>query len=108
MPMREEFFKRRELVLQLINDIPGLHCNIPDGAFYVFPDVRSFFGKSCDGMHISNAADLCNFLLEKGHVALVSGDAFGDDNCLRFSYACAEKDIREAIRRMKESLSLLR
>ncbi|MFN5305777.1 MAG: pyridoxal phosphate-dependent aminotransferase [Bacteroidota bacterium] len=108
MPMREEFFKRRELVLQLINDIPGLHCNIPDGAFYVFPDVRSFFGKSCDGMHISNAADLCNFLLEKGHVALVSGDAFGDDNCLRFSYACAEKDIREAIRRMKESLSMLR
>lgn len=108
MPMREAFFKRRELVLQLLSEIPGLHCNIPDGAFYVFPDVRTFFGKSCGGMHIGNAADLCNYLLEKAHVALVSGDAFGDDNCLRFSYACAEKDIREAIRRMKESLSLLR
>lgn len=106
-PMCDEFSKRRDLVLQLMSDIPGLKCNVPDGAFYVFPDVTSFFGKSFNGQTINNSSELCMYFLNEMHVAVVSGDSFGDDNCFRFSYACSEKDIREAISRIKKGLGQL-
>ena len=106
--MRHAFLSRRELVLGLLKDIPGIKCNVPEGAFYVFPDISAYFGKSFENYSISNSSDLCHFLLEKAHVALVSGDAFGDDNCIRFSYACSEKDITEAIKRIKQTLVLLK
>jgi len=106
-PMCDEFAKRRDLVLQLMAEIPGLKCNVPDGAFYVFPDVTSFFGKSFNGQAINNSSELCMYFLNEMHVAVVSGDSFGDDNCFRFSYACSEKDIREAISRIKKGLGQL-
>jgi aspartate aminotransferase len=106
-PMCDEFAKRRTLVLQLMSEIPGLKCNVPDGAFYVFPDVTSFFGKSFNGQTINNSSELCMYFLNEMHVAVVSGDSFGDDNCFRFSYACSEKDIREAISRIKKGLAQL-
>jgi len=106
-PMCDEFAKRRDLVLQLMAEIPGLKSNVPDGAFYVFPDVTSFFGKSFNGQAINNSSELCMYFLNEMHVAVVSGDSFGDDNCFRFSYACSEKDIREAISRIKKGLGQL-
>jgi aspartate aminotransferase len=106
-PMCDEFAKRRDLVLELMAEIPGLKCNVPDGAFYVFPDVASFFGKSFNGQAINNSSELCMYFLNEMHVAVVSGDSFGDDNCFRFSYACSEKDIREAISRIKKGLGQL-
>jgi len=106
-PMCIEFEKRRELVLQLMREINGLKCNKPDGAFYVFPYVTAFFGKSFNGTPINNSNELCMYFLNEAHVAVVSGDSFGDDNCFRFSYACSEKDIREAIARIKKALDTL-
>ena len=105
--MRDAFKKRRDLVLGLLKEIPGLKTTIPDGAFYIFPDISSYFGKSYNNYHIKNSNDLSMFLLEEGNVALVSGDAFGDDNCFRISYACSEKDIIEAVSRIKKGLDLL-
>ncbi len=106
-PMCDEFAKRRDLVLQLMSEIKGLKCNVPDGAFYVFPNVTSFFGKSYKGQVIKNSFDLCMYFLNEMHVAVVSGDSFGDDTCFRFSYACSEKDIRTAIERIKKGLEQL-
>jgi aspartate aminotransferase len=106
-PMCEEFKRRREIVYKLLSAIPNLKCNMPTGAFYFFPDISAYFGKSFNGNKINNSADLCMFLLNEVHVAAVSGDAFGDDNCFRISYACSEKDIIEAVSRIKKGLDLL-
>ena len=102
--MVDEFKRRRDLVLELLNEIEGFKLNIPEGAFYVFPDISSFFGKTLRGRIINNASDFSLYLLEEAMVATVTGEAFGDANCIRFSYAASEKDLREAIRRIKESL----
>lgn len=105
--MRKAFEKRRELVLNLMSDIPGLKLNNPKGAFYVFPDVSSYFGKTDGKITINNASDLAMYLLNEGLVALVSGDAFGAPNCIRFSYATSEDILIEAIKRIKNTLALL-
>jgi aspartate aminotransferase len=106
-PMRDGFLKRRNMVLEMLKEIPGLKTNIPDGAFYVFPDISSYFGKSDGEYRINNSADLCMYLLNSANLALVSGDAFGDDNCVRFSYATSEDKIIEAIKRLKNALARL-
>ena len=98
------FKSRRKLVLDALAEIPGLISNKPGGAFYVFPNVSSFFGKSYNGRKISNSDQLCMYLLEEGLVALVGGDAFGDPNCMRISYAASEKTLTEAMKRIKNAL----
>lgn len=98
------FKSRRKLVLDALAEIPGLVSNKPGGAFYVFPNVSSFFGKSYNGRKISNSDELCMYLLEEGLVALVGGDAFGDPNCMRISYAASEKTLTEAMKRIKNAL----
>lgn len=105
--MSEAYLKRRDLVYDLLREIPGLKVNLPTGAFYFFPDVSDYFGKSTDGYEIKNASDLCMYILEKAHVSLVTGEAFGDANCVRLSYAASEADLKEAIKRIKEVLSQL-
>ena len=105
--MVEEYRKRRELVYKLLKDIPGIKTNYPQGAFYFFPDVSSYYGKTDGNSIIKNGDDFCLYMLEKGHVALVPGGAFGDDNCVRLSYAASEKDIIEALKRIKEALAVL-
>ena len=105
--MLEEFRKRKDLIISLLQEIPGFKCNVPEGAFYVFPEVSYFFGKKVDGQLISNSADLCNYILDTGHVAIVPGEAFGSPECVRISYAASEGDIREAVRRMKSALEKL-
>jgi aspartate aminotransferase len=103
--MVEAFHKRRDLVVGLIKEIPGLKINIPEGAFYVFPDVSSFFGKTLRGQFIKNATDFSMYLLAEANVATVTGDAFGNPNCIRFSYATSEELLIEALRRIKEALA---
>ena len=103
--MVDEFKLRRDLILSLLNDIDGFKCNTPDGAFYVFPDVSYFFGKTIDGYKINNASDMSLFLLDKALVATVTGDAFGDPNCIRISYAASQDQLIEAIQRIKKILS---
>lgn len=105
--MRDAFRKRRDLVLGLLKEIPGMKTNIPDGAFYIFPDISYYFGKSFGKYTIRNSSDLSMYLLEEGNVALVSGDAFGDDNCIRFSYATSEERLIESCKRVKEALAKL-
>lgn len=102
------FQKRKELVYGLMKDIPGIKMNQPKGAFYFFPDVSSYFGKSYNGEIIKDATGLCMFLLNKGLVALVSGDAFGNPECLRISYATSEEVLKESINRIKNTLALLK
>ena len=102
--MIDEYRKRRDIVYQLLNDIKGLKTNLPDGAFYFFPDVSYYFGKTLRSKQIQNASDLSIYLLEEANVATVTGDAFGNSKCLRLSYATSEKDLREALRRIKEAL----
>jgi aspartate aminotransferase len=108
LEMKKSFEKRRELVLSLMNEIPGIKLNFPKGAFYVFPDVSNYFGKSDGETVINNATDLTMYLLNKGLVALVTGEAFGDPNCIRLSYAASEEILIEAIKRIKETLALLK
>ena len=103
--MVEEFKNRRDLILKLLSEINGFKCNIPEGAFYIFPDVSYFFGKKFKGKVIKNSNDLSLYLLEEALVATVTGDAFGNPNCIRISYAASKKNIIEAIRRIKESLN---
>ena len=106
--MRQAFQRRRDLIVELAKDIPGLEVNVPEGAFYLFPKCSSFFGKT-DGKHtISNSTDFAMYLLEEGHVATVGGDAFGDPECFRMSYATSDDNIREAMRRIKDSLAKLK
>jgi aspartate aminotransferase len=106
--MISAFHKRRDLVLKELNNIPGLKTNVPNGAFYVFPDVSSFFGKSYKETVINNADDLCVYLLSEALVALVTGDAFGDANCIRISYAASEETLLKAMQRIKEALAKLK
>jgi aspartate aminotransferase len=103
-PMVEAFKKRRDLVLRLMKEIPGLKTNTPTGAFYVYPEISSYFGKSYKDMKINNGTDLTMFLLAEAHVALVPGAAFGDDRYIRFSYATSEENLTEALKRMKAAL----
>jgi aspartate aminotransferase len=105
--MIEVFRSRRDLVHQLLQEIPGLKINLPEGAFYFFPDVSYYFGKTDGETTIKNATDLCQFMLRKELVAVVTGDAFGDENCLRISYAASEDILREAMRRIKSALAQL-
>ncbi|MBL4592751.1 MAG: aminotransferase class I/II-fold pyridoxal phosphate-dependent enzyme, partial [Flavobacteriales bacterium] len=105
--MRNSFEKRKGLVLSLMNEIPGLKLNNPKGAFYVFPDVTSYFGKTDGEITINNATELTMYILNKGLVALVTGEAFGDPNCIRLSYAASDEILIEAIKRIKETLALL-
>ncbi|MBX7126725.1 MAG: pyridoxal phosphate-dependent aminotransferase [Cyclobacteriaceae bacterium] len=107
MKMVDEYHSRREIVFNLLKEIPGIKANYPQGAFYFFPDVSHYFGKSDGKKVIHSADDLCLWLLENAHVSLVPGGAFGDANCVRLSYAASEKDLREALRRIKESLAKL-
>ncbi|MER2995919.1 pyridoxal phosphate-dependent aminotransferase [Pontibacter populi] len=105
--MRDAYHRRRNLVLELMNDIPGFKTNVPEGAFYIFPDVSYYFGMSYEGKTIQNALDLCMFLLTDALVAIVSGEAFGAPQCVRFSYATSDDKLVEALRRIKESLAKL-
>lgn len=106
--MNEAFQRRRDLVVKLASEIPGLKVNVPQGAFYLFPEVSSFFGKSYEGTVIKDASDLALFLLDKGHVATVDGAAFCAPGYIRLSYATSDDNIREAMRRIAESLALLK
>ncbi|PQJ73660.1 aspartate aminotransferase [Polaribacter butkevichii] len=103
--MVDEFKTRRDIIIDLLREIDGFKVNVPEGAFYVFPDVSAFFGKTINGVKIENASDFALFILEKANVATVTGDAFGTPNCIRISYAASELQIREAIKRIKEALS---
>ncbi|QQS28070.1 MAG: pyridoxal phosphate-dependent aminotransferase [Sphingobacteriales bacterium] len=105
--MRDAFKKRRDLILSLLKEIPGLITDVPDGAFYVFPDVSFYLGKSDGEMTINNTDDLSMYLLHKAHVSTVNGQAFGNENCIRISYATSEENIIEACQRMKTQLARL-
>lgn len=105
--MRQAFHRRRDLIVALAKEIPGMKVLEPQGAFYLFPDVSAFFGKQYNGQTIHDANDLVTYLLQEAHVALVSGSAFGEDNCIRISYATSEELITEAMRRVKEALAKL-
>lgn len=106
--MRVAFERRRNLIVELAKDIPGLEVNVPEGAFYLFPKCSSFFGKSVGDRKIENSTDFALYLLEEAHVATVGGDAFGDPDCFRMSYATSDDNIREALRRIKEALGKLK
>ena len=108
--MRKAFERRRDLIVKLAKDIPGLEVNVPEGAFYLFPKCSSFYGKksAVDGTSVNNSNDLAMYLLEKGHVVTVGGDAFGDPDCFRMSYATSDENIVEALRRIKDVLAQLR
>ena len=102
--MIDEFKSRRDLILNLLSEIIGFKCNIPNGAFYVFPDISYFFGKIIKGKKVTNATDLSLLLLEEALVATVTGDAFGNPNCIRISYAASKDQIIEAVDRIKSVL----
>jgi aspartate aminotransferase len=106
--MRIAFHKRRDLMLKMLSEIPGIKTNKPDGAFYIFPDVSYYFGKSYGAKTISNSNDFCMFILNDAYVALVAGEAFGSPNCVRISYAANEENLIEAVKRMKQSLAKLK
>ena len=105
--MTQAYFKRRALVLEMLRDIPGIKTHVPQGAFYFFPDVTAFFGKSAHGQTIHTADDLCLYLLSVANVSLVTGGAFGAPNCVRLSYAASEEDLVEALKRIKKALGEL-
>jgi len=106
--MRKAFERRRDLIVKLAKDIPGLEVNVPEGAFYLCPKCSSFYGKTDGETVIKSSSDLAMYLLEKGHVATVGGDAFGDPDCFRMSYATSDENIVEAMRRIKETLGQLK
>lgn len=106
--MREAFRERRDIVLKMLAEIPGLRPNNPEGAFYVFPNVSDLFGKSANGFNITNDNDLCIFLLKEANVALVPGSAFGNSDCIRISYATSNEILIEALRRISKTISLLK
>ena len=105
--MAEEYLRRRDLVYQLLKDIPGLKTNLPEGAFYFFPDISAYFGKSDGQNTINNADEFCMYILDEAHVALVTGSAFGAPHCVRLSYAASEENLRKAIAKIKEVLARL-
>ena len=106
--MRRAFERRRNLIVELAKEIPGLEVNVPQGAFYLFPKCSSFYGKSDGDRKINDSNDLAMYLLEAGHVATVGGDSFGAPDCFRMSYATSDENIREAMRRIKETLAKLK
>jgi len=106
--MKEAFLKRRDMVLQLLQEIPGVKVNLPLGAFYIFPDISAYFGKKSDTMEINNANDFCDYILKEAFVAVVSGAAFGADECFRISYAASEAELKEAVARMAKVLAKLK
>ena len=106
--MRNIFRQRRDMVYKLLCDIPGLKVRLPQGAFYFFPDVSSYYGKSFNGNKIENSTDMAFYLLNEANVATVMGSAFGDDTCIRLSYATSEELLREALRRIKDALANLK
>jgi aspartate aminotransferase len=106
--MVEQYRKRRDLVYNLLKEMPGVKANYPQGAFYFFPDVSYYYGKSDGERIIQNGDDFCMYMLEKGHVSLVPGSAFGEEKCVRLSYAASEKDLTEALARMKKALANLK
>lgn len=106
--MRQAFKRRRDLIVKLALEIDGFNVNVPEGAFYLFPECSSYFGKSYNGKVINSSADLAMFLLEEGHVASVGGAAFGAPDCIRFSYATSDENIAEAMQRVKETLAKLK
>ena len=106
--MVDEFARRRKRVLELVADIPGIKCSKPEGAFYVFPDISFYYGKTDGEITINNSADFCMYLLNKAHVSSVMGEAFGDPNCVRFSFANSMEKIEEGWKRIKEALAKLR
>lgn len=106
--MLAAFKERRDLVLDMLSEIPGFKTNVPKGAFYIFPDITAFFGKSDGETTINNSSDLCIYILNQVHVALVPGEAFGDANCLRISYAAANEVLIDAMERIKKAVSRLK
>lgn len=106
--MRKAFERRRDLIVKLAKEIPGLEVNKPEGAFYLFPKCSSFYGKSDGARTINNSSDLAMYLLEEGHVATVAGDAFGDPDCFRMSYATSDENIRMAMARINDALGKLK
>ena len=102
--MRKEYAKRRELIMLLLNEIPDIHCVIPAGAFYVFPDVSKYYGKRFGDKTITNSDDMVNYLLDEAHVACVAGSAYGEDTCVRLSFATNEANVKEALKRIKTAL----
>ncbi|MEM6700805.1 MAG: aminotransferase class I/II-fold pyridoxal phosphate-dependent enzyme, partial [Bacteroidota bacterium] len=105
--MREQFLVRREIVRELLGNIPGFKVNNPQGAFYIFPDISDYFGKSNGEVTITNSDDFAEYILKTAHVAIVAGSAFGAPNCFRLSYAASEAQLREAIRRIGEAVEKL-
>ncbi|WKN45286.1 pyridoxal phosphate-dependent aminotransferase [Tunicatimonas pelagia] len=105
--MKAAYQRRRDLVLELLQDVPGVETYVPTGAFYLFPDISAYFGKSDGETTIENASDLCMYILNKAHVSLVTGEAFGAPNCIRMSFAASDEQLKEAIGRIKEALSQL-
>jgi aspartate aminotransferase len=103
--MVQAFHHRRDLVIEKMKSIPGFKCNVPEGAFYVFPDVSHYFGKTLRGTEIKNADDFALYLLAEANVATVTGDAFGNPNCIRISYAAAENQLIEAFNRIQAAVS---
>ena len=107
IPMKNAFLERRNYMIKELRSISGFNINVPEGAFYLFPDVSAFFGKEFKGNKITNADELCLFLLEEAKVALVTGNAFGSPNCIRISYAASMEELKEAISRIKNAISLI-
>jgi aspartate aminotransferase len=102
--MRLEFEKRRDLIVKLLNAIPGIDCPKPGGAFYVFPDVSSYYGKKIGGVDVKDSMAFAEVALEKGHIAIVPGGSFGNDKCVRFSYACSTQTIEKGVKRLADLL----
>ena len=103
--MVDEFKERRKLILGLLKDIEGFECNEPEGAFYVFPNISHYFGKTLNGTTINNASEFALYILEQANVATVTGEAFGNANCIRISYAASQDQIKQAIARIKKAVS---
>ncbi len=106
--MAQAYLRRRDLVLGLLENIPGIKTHVPEGAFYFFPDVSSFFGKSVGDQKIGNADDFCLYILNEAHVSLVTGAAFGSPNCVRISYAASDEELVEALKRIKEAVEKIK
>ena len=105
--MRAAFLKRRDMVIELLDAIPGMQVNRPEGVFYIFPNISAYYGKSSGEITINNSVDFAEYILNEGHVAIVAGSAFGADDCFRLSYAASEEQLREAIKRIGECVSKL-
>ena len=106
--MNKAFKRRKELVVKMVRDIPNIKVYDPDGAFYVFPKVDAYYGKTFNGAKINNSTDLCLYLLEHAHIATVPGEAFGDNACIRISFANSDEKLVEAMKRMKDALAVLK